>query len=118
MQPIILIDPAVLKLKSTIDQYKNKFLAVFLAGQLTTQKREDQMSLSLQDIKDELRESYLRTEEVLSGMDAYIGKQDRRIEVLEGRIAVVERQMTAIIDALREDSSPPEPKPPQIYTGR
>ncbi len=30
------------------------------------------MSLSLQDIKDELRESYLRTEEVLSGIDAYV----------------------------------------------
>ena len=43
------------------------------------------MGLSLDDLRDELRENYLRTEEVLSGMDAYIAKLDKRINSLEGR---------------------------------
>lgn len=79
------------------------------------------MSLSLQDIKDELRESYLRTEEVLSGMDAYIAKLERRvsaIETLEKRVAALEGQLAAITEALFEEEPPPEPKHPKIYTGR
>jgi hypothetical protein len=68
------------------------------------------MSLSLQDIKDELRESYLRTEEVLSGMDAYVAKLEKRISALEGQLA-------AITAALYEEDPPPAPKPPKIYTG-
>jgi hypothetical protein len=47
------------------------------------------MSLSLDDLKGELRESYLRTEEVLSGMDAYIAKLEKRIAALEGQIATL-----------------------------
>lgn len=43
------------------------------------------MSLSLDGLRDELRENYLRTEEVLSGMDAYIAKLEKRINSLEGR---------------------------------
>ena len=70
-----------------------------------------EMSLSLQDIKDELRESYLRTEEVLSGMDAYVVKLEKRISALEGQLA-------AITEALYEEETPPAPKVPKIYTGR
>lgn len=58
------------------------------------------MSLSLEDLKGELRETYLRTEEVLSGMDAYIAKLEKRITTLEGQIAAI----TAAIYA--DDESP------------
>jgi hypothetical protein len=75
------------------------------------------MSLSLEDIKGEFREGYLRTEEVLSGMDAYIAKLENRISVLEDRlkrIAVLEDQMAAITAAIYED----EPaQPPKIFIG-
>jgi hypothetical protein len=69
------------------------------------------MSLSLTDLQGELREGYLRTEEVLSGMDAYIANLEKRIATLEG-------QMAAIAAALGQDE--PEPSAPQstIYTGR
>jgi hypothetical protein len=48
------------------------------------------MSLSLEDIKGELRENYLRTEEVLSGMDAYVLQLEKRLALLEDRIGVME----------------------------
>ena len=66
------------------------------------------MSLSLQDIKEELRESYLRTEEVLSGMDAYIIKLEKRVSVLEGQLA-------AIVAALDDDGQVPQPPAPKIF---
>ena len=47
------------------------------------------MSLNLEDIKGEFREGYLRTEEVLSGMDAYIRKLEQRVAALEGQIAAI-----------------------------
>jgi hypothetical protein len=60
-------------LKDEHNKPTEETLAVFVSRRLTTAKsREVSMSLSLQDIKDELRESYLRTEEVLSGIDAYV----------------------------------------------
>lgn len=69
------------------------------------------MSLSLEDIKGEFREGYLRTEEVLSGMDAYISSLEKRIATLEG-------QMAAIAAALQEDEPEPATLAPRIYTGR
>lgn len=68
------------------------------------------MSLSLDDLKGELRESYLRTEEVLSGMDAYIAKLEKRIAALEG-------QMAALTAALYEDEPDPVTQPPKIFVG-
>ena len=68
------------------------------------------MSLSLDDLKGELRESYLRTEEVLSGMDAYIAK-------LEKRIAALEEQMTVLTVALYEDEPAPTTPPQKIFVG-
>lgn len=62
------------------------------------------MSLSLEDLKGELRETYLRTEEVLSGMDAYIAKLEKRISTLEGQTA-------AITAAIYADDEPPAPEP-------
>ena len=52
---------------------------------LKSKSRGTHIGLSLDDLRDELRENYLRTEEVLSGMDAYIAKLDKRISSLEGR---------------------------------
>jgi hypothetical protein len=68
------------------------------------------MSLSLDDLKGELRESYLRTEEVLSGMDAYIAKLEKRIAALEG-------QMAALTVALYEDEPDPITQPQKIFVG-
>lgn len=65
------------------------------------------MSLSLEDIKGEFREGYLRTEEVLSGMDAFITTLEKRISVLEDqlkRVAVLEVQMAEITAAIYEDA--------------
>ncbi|MDD2810206.1 hypothetical protein [Rhodoferax sp.] len=62
------------------------------------------MSLSLEDLKGELRETYLRTEEVLSGMDAYIAKLEKRISTLEGQLA-------ALTAALYAEDEPPTPAP-------
>ena len=61
------------------------------------------MSLSLEDLKGELRETYLRTEEVLSGMDAYI-------TTLEG-------QLVAITAALYAEDDAPAPEPRIILRG-
>lgn len=78
------------------------------------------MSLSLEDIKFEFREGYLRTEEVLSGMDAYIAKLEKRIVSLEQnqkRINELEGQMAAITAALYQDDQEPEVSPQKIYVG-
>ena len=78
------------------------------------------MSLSLEDIKAEFREGYLRTEEVLSGMDAYISKLEKRIVFLEGnqkRIEELEGQMAAITAALYQDDPEPVVSPPKIFVG-
>lgn len=68
------------------------------------------MSLSLEDLKGELRETYLRTEEVLSGMDAYIIKLEKRITTLEG-------QMAAITAAIYAEDEAPAPEPRIILRG-
>ena len=57
------------------------------------------MSLSLEDLKGELRETYLRTEEVLSGMDAYIAKLEKRISTLEGQLAAITAAIYTADDA-------------------
>lgn len=69
------------------------------------------MSLSLANLQGELREGYLRTEEVLSGMDAYIANLEKRIATLEG-------QMAAISAAYEADESEPSAPQSRIYTGR
>lgn len=63
------------------------------------------MSLSLEDLKGEFREGYLRTEEVLSGMDAYIARLEKRIVALEGQMAAMS---VAVYDD--ESSSASSPK--------
>lgn len=95
------------------------------------------MGLSLDDLRDELRENYLRTEEVLSGMDAYIAKLEKRINSLEGRgnggggdpvaqgsqplerrLAALEGQIAAITAALyADDEADPVAAPPRIIVG-
>lgn len=93
------------------------------------------MGLSLDDLRDELRENYLRTEEVLSGMDAYIAKLDKRISSLEGRgnggdsvakksqslelrLAALEDQIAAITAALyADDDADPMAAAPRIIVG-
>lgn len=67
------------------------------------------MSLSLEDLKGEFREGYLRTEEVLTGMDAYIIKLEKRIVALEG-------QMAALTAALYAEEPSPA-LPPKIFVG-
>lgn len=89
-------------------------LPIDATGQLPCQFRHENtkninnkgevMSLSLEDLKGELRETYLRTEEVLSGMDAYIAKLEKRITTLEGQTA-------AITAAIYSDDEPPTPEP-------
>jgi predicted nucleic acid-binding Zn-ribbon protein len=71
------------------------------------------MSLSLEDIKGEFREGYQRTEEVLTGMDAYIMKLENRIESQSKRIAALEKQMAAIFAAVCSDDS----EPVKIFVG-
>ena len=80
------------------------------------------MSLSLQSIKGEFREGYLRTEQVLSGMDAYITKLEKRIVALEAklekRIDGLERQMADINAALYQDEPDPAYQSPKIFVGQ
>jgi uncharacterized coiled-coil protein SlyX len=86
-----------------------------------------QMSLSLEDLKGELREGYLRTEEVLAGMDAYIAKiekrlanQVKRIDELElkiKRIDALEGQMAAMTAALYADDADDSDQAPRIFVG-
>lgn len=92
------------------------------------------MGLSLDDLRDELRENYLRTEEVLSGMDAYIAKLEKRVNLLEGRgngggpvaqgspplerrLAALEGQMAAITAAIDEDELDSPAQSPKIFVG-
>jgi len=57
------------------------------------------MSLSLEDLKGELRENYLRIEDVLSGMDNYVAKLEKRIEKQDKRIEMLEGQLASIAAA-------------------
>jgi predicted RNase H-like nuclease (RuvC/YqgF family) len=61
------------------------------------------MSLSLEDLKSELRENYQRIEEVLSGMDNYIVKLEKRVINQEERIKTLEGQLASLAAALTED---------------
>ncbi len=83
------------------------------------------MSLSLENLKGELREGYLRTEEVLAGMDAYIAKlekrldgQAKRIDAVElqiKRLGVLEGQMAALTAALYADDAAESDPAPRIF---
>ena len=85
------------------------------------------MSLSLEDLKGELREGYLRTEEVLAGMDAYIAKIEKRLESHLKRIDAVEMQlkrlgdlegrMAALTAALYADDPDASDQTPRILMG-
>lgn len=55
------------------------------------------MSLSLQDLKDELHEAYLRTEEVLSVMDAYISLLEIRGRMIEGKLATIKVSISVLL---------------------
>ena len=57
------------------------------------------MSLSLEDLKGELRENYTRIEEVFSSMDNYVVKLERRIEKQDKRIEMLEGQLASIAAA-------------------
>jgi hypothetical protein len=78
------------------------------------------MSLSLEEIKGEFREGYQRTEEVLSGMDAYIMKLEKRISLLEKQQHGIEL-LTARIDeietAIYADETDLPVTQPKIYVG-
>lgn len=73
------------------------------------------MSLSLEDLKGELREGYLRTEEVLAGMDAYIAKIEKRLESQVKRIDILEGQMAAMTVALYADDPDEADQAPRIF---
>ena len=85
------------------------------------------MSLSLEDLKGELRESYLRTEEVLAGMDAYIAKIEKRLasqvkridaaELQIKRLDALEGQMAALTAALYADDADESEQAPRIFVG-
>lgn len=76
-----------------------------------------QMSLSLEDLKGELREGYLRTEEVLAGMDAYIAKLEKRLDTQLKRMDVLEGQMAAMTAALYADDPDGPDQAPRIFVG-
>ena len=82
------------------------------------------MSLDLSALKHELQENYFRTEEVLTGMDAYIAAMGKRftgmdeyIAALEKRVSVLEGQIAAVIASIYDDGDTLNPQPPQIYLG-
>jgi predicted nucleic acid-binding Zn-ribbon protein len=60
------------------------------------------VSLSLEDLKGELRENYSRIEEVLSGMDNYIIRLENRLAAQDERIEVLEGQLASLVAALIE----------------
>ena len=68
------------------------------------------MSLDLSSLKSELQENYLRTEEVLTGMDAYIA-------ALEKRVATLESQIADVLARIKDGGSTPDPQKRQIYLG-
>lgn len=76
------------------------------------------MSLSLEDLKSELRENYQRIEEVLSGMDNYIVKLENRVIDQEGRINTLEGQLASLAAALTEDMEPDADSAPALVLGR
>lgn len=63
------------------------------------------MSLSLEDLKGELRENYQRIEEVLTGMDNYIVKLEHHIQNQDQRISTLEGQLAVLVDALTGDGT-------------
>lgn len=63
------------------------------------------MSLSLNDLKAELRENYFRVEEVLSGMDQYIVTLEKRVINQEKRIGALEGQLAALTHALLDNKN-------------
>lgn len=69
------------------------------------------MSLTLEDLKGELRENHQRIEEVLSGMDNYIVMLEKRIQTLEGQLA-------AIVAAFSDDAELEGGPDPRILLGR
>lgn len=78
------------------------------------------MSLSLEDIKGEFREGYQRTEEVLSGMDAYITKLEKRIVALEARVKRIDQlegQLAALTAAIYADDIEPVVPQAKIFVG-
>ena len=78
------------------------------------------MSLSLEDVKGEFREGYHRIEEVLTGMDAYITRLEKRIEVLEKqqlRVAVLTSRLDVFEAALYADESDSSLTQPKIFIG-
>jgi hypothetical protein len=68
------------------------------------------MSLDLSVLKHELQENYLRTEEVLTGMDAYIAALEKRVSTLESQIA-------AVLAWMEDKQSNQTPQTLQIYRG-
>jgi hypothetical protein len=68
------------------------------------------MSLDLSALKHELQESYFRTEEVLTGMDAYISALEKRVSTLESQIDVV-------LAFIKGNDGIQSPQHSQIYLG-
>ncbi|MEI6760123.1 MAG: hypothetical protein WCO22_06675 [Betaproteobacteria bacterium] len=82
------------------------------------------MSLDLSSLKSELQENYLRTEEVLTGMDAYIAAMGKRftgmeahVAALEKRVTSLESQIVAVLASIYDDGDTLDPQSPRIYLG-
>ncbi|MEN9373412.1 MAG: hypothetical protein RIR79_964 [Pseudomonadota bacterium] len=77
------------------------------------------MSLSLEDIKGEFREGYQRTEEVLTGMDAYITRLEQRIAALEKQqqLTIILMQRIEELEAALYSDEADIPTSPKIYIG-
>ncbi len=77
------------------------------------------MSLSLEDIKGEFREGYQRTEEVLTGMDAYITRLEQRIAALEKQqqLTIILMQRIEELEAALYSDEVDIPTSPKIYIG-
>lgn len=58
------------------------------------------MSLSLEDLKGELRENQMRVEEVLSGMDSLIVRLESKVRHQDERINTLEAQVASLGAAL------------------
>lgn len=56
--------------------------------------------MSIEELKAELRENYQRTEEVLTGMDAYISHLHNTIRSHEERISMLEGQLASLIEVM------------------
>jgi hypothetical protein len=76
------------------------------------------VSLSLEDLKGELRENYSRIEEVLSGMDNYIIRLENRLVAQDERIEVLEGQLASLVAALMGSDEPDDPTTQGMLIGR